>query len=131
MPLTHRLTPVLRPHSLPPLHGAGVLVLGASEDELVVKVSPDDILRYASDDTVAATVGDLHAFLCKADEPPGEAPHPDQKERHEVMCALLRRLTCGDDTLFSLGALEDVVKPRVRSDGFSADVPSHFHEQAP
>ena len=96
-----------------PLHGAGVLVLGASEIKFGLQVSAVPILRYAGDDTVGGSLSDLHAFLCKADEQLSEAPHPNQQERHEVMCALLRRLHDGGVT-FSFSALEDVVAKRVR-----------------
>ena len=87
-------------------------MLGASEDDqsFKLKIGADEVPPYPSHasryclETADGPLGELHAFLCTA------AP----QERHEVMCALLLRQNDGGGT-FSLSALEDVVRARVRS----------------
>ena len=101
--LAHSCGAALTPQ---PTLAAGVLVLGASAEDLGLTIGPPRASLYRLD-TAVGPLGDLHAFLCAA------GGHPDPQERHEVMCALLRRLHDGGGT-FSLSALEDVVATRVR-----------------
>ena len=90
-------------------------MLGVSEDDpsFKVKIGADEGPAYPSYasrmclKTADGPISELHAFLCDA----------DPQERHEVLCALLRNLQRLDESggTFSLSALEDVVKARVRS----------------
>jgi len=101
--LAHSCGAALTPQ---PTLAAGVLVLGASAEDLGLAIGPPRASLYRLD-TAVGPLGDLHAFLCAA------GGHPDPQERHEVMCALLRHLYDGGGT-FSLSVLDDVVATRVR-----------------